>query len=313
MTHTCTDSETVRVARRVTWIGFGVNAALSALKIAAGIIGRSSAMVADGIHSLSDFITDIIVIVMIGVSRKKSSVQYQYGYGKYETFATLLIGVALGLVAIGLFTDGLIHTIEAAGGNPPRAPGMIALWMALISIAAKEWLFRFTIKKGRRINSTAVIANAWHHRSDAFSSLATLAGIAGAIFLGPKWTVLDPMAAMAVSVFIFISSLQIVRPAIRELLEVSLPSDVTEPLKQILKETPGVITYHHFRSRRNGPKIILDVHIKVDPDITVEQGHAIASRAEARLKQGHGSSLTATIHMEPYRGQPIHPDGSCDD
>lgn len=308
-----TDSQVVSIARRVTWVGFAVNAVLSALKIVAGIVGRSSAMVADGVHSLTDFITDLIVIVMIGVSRWKANKKYQYGYGKYETFATLLIGVALAFVAIGLFWNGLKDVIKAFDGEQPEQPRMIALWMAIISIGAKEWLFRYTRMWGRRIDSAAVIANAWHHRSDAISSAATLVGVAGAIFLGPGWRILDPAAAMLVSVFIAISSIDIARPAVRELLEVSLPPEVTEPLCRIIKDSPGVITYHHFRSRRNGPRLILDVHIKVDPEISVSEGHDIASRVERRLKKGFGGSMITNIHVEPYRNQPIHPDGSCDD
>lgn len=308
-----TDAQVVRTARHVTWVGFGVNAVLAAMKIATGIIGRSSAMVADGVHSLSDFVTDIIVIVMIGVSRRKANKTYQYGYGKYETMATLLIGGALAIVAIGLFTDGLGRIIDVVHGGTLERPGMIALWMALISIVSKEWLFRYTRTQGRRINSAAVIANAWHHRSDAYSSLATLAGISGAIFLGPHWRILDPAASMIVSIFILGAAVNIARPAIKELLDVALPPEITDPMRRIIKETPGVITYHHFRSRRNGPRIILDVHIKVSRNISVEEGHEIATAVERALKKDFESSMITNIHVEPYKGQDILPDGSCKD
>ncbi|MDE6323478.1 MAG: cation diffusion facilitator family transporter [Paramuribaculum sp.] len=308
-----TDRQVVGIARHVTWVGFGVNAVLAALKILAGITGRSSAMIADGIHSLTDFITDLIVIVMIGVSRWKASKIYQYGYGKYETFATLLIGVALGFVAIALFWDGLKSVLDALNGNEPPQPRMLVLWMALLSVASKECLFHYTRRWGQRIGSTAVIANAWHHRSDAISSVATMVGVAGAIFFGSEWRILDPVAAMVVSIFIAVSSVDIARPAVRELLEVSLPPDVTEPLRTTIKDTPGVITYHHFRSRRNGPRIIIDVHIKVNPDISVQEGHAISSEVEKQLKKGFGPYMITNIHIEPYRNQPIFPDGSCED
>lgn len=308
-----TDSQVVGIARRVTWVGFVINAILGGLKIAAGVIGRSGAMVADGVHSLTDFITDLIVIVMIGVSRWKVNKIYQYGYGKYETFATLLIGVSLALVAVALFWHGFSEVLDSVHGTPPPEPGKIALWMAIASIIAKEWMFHYTRNWGRRIDSAAVIANAWHHRSDAISSIATLVGVGGAILLGEQWRILDPVAAMIVSIFIAVSSIDIARPAIRELLEVSLPPDVTEPLMEIIKSTPDVITYHHFRSRRNGPRIIIDVHIKVAPDITVKAGHEIATQVEHRLKKGFGDSMIVNIHVEPYRNQPVHPDGSCDD
>lgn len=308
-----TDSQVVAIARRVTWVGFAVNAILSALKIAAGIIGRSSAMIADGVHSLSDFITDLIVIVMIGVSRRKANTSYQYGYGKYETFATLLIGVALGAVALALFFNGLRDVIDIIDGSVPERPGMIALWMAVISIVAKEWLFRYTRTWGTRIGSAAVIANAWHHRSDAFSSVATLVGVGGAVLLGPSWRILDPLAAMLVSVFIAVASINIAHPAVRELLDVALPPELTSRIKKVIAATAGVITFHHLRTRRNGPRVIIDVHLKVDPQITVEAGHAIASAVETRLREDLGQAMIINIHVEPYRGQKILPDGSCAD
>lgn len=307
------DADVVRIARHVTWVGFGVNAVLAALKILAGVIGRSSAMIADGVHSLSDFITDLIVIVMIGVSRKKTDHNYQYGYGKYETLATLIIGVALAFVALALFVNGLTDVIAVINGSPLQAPGAVALWMAIISIALKEWLFRYTRAKGRAIGSAAVVANAWHHRSDAYSSIATLAGIAGAMFLGPHWRILDPLAAMLVSVFILMVSWEIAKPAVKELLEVSLPGEITQTMRETIRKTPGVITYHHFRSRRNGPTIIIDVHLKVDPKITVEAGHEISATVERQLQEQFGKTLIANIHIEPYRGQAVHPDGSCND
>ena len=310
---TYTDADVVRIARHVTWVGFAANATLTILKIAAGVIGKSSAMVADGVHSLSDFVTDLIVIVMIGVSRKKTDRNYQYGYGKYETLATLIIGVALLLVSLNLFVNGLNAVISTIKGTQLGAPSPIALIMAIVSIAVKEWLFRYTAAKGRAINSASVIANAWHHRSDAYSSIATLAGIGGSIFLGSSWRILDPLAAMLVSIFIVITAIKIAKPAIKELLDVALPDEVTAPICNEIKQTKGVITYHHFRSHRNGSKVIIDVHLKVDPEITVDAGHAIASEVETRLQQQFNNSVIANIHIEPYRGEKIYPDGSCND
>lgn len=306
------DSETVKIARRVTWTGFWVNAALSVLKIGAGIVGRSSAMVADGIHSLSDFITDLIVIVLIGVSRRKANDIYQYGYGKYETFATMIIAMALAVVAVMIFCEGVRSISLTLRGDVLPRPGMIALVMAIVSIAAKELLFHYTYRWGKRIGSDAVVANGWHHRSDAFSSIATLAGIGGAMFFGEKWRILDPIAAMLVSVFILIVAVRIGLPSVRELLEVSLPADLTKRILNVTRHTPGVITFHHFRSRRNGSRIILDLHIKVAPDITVEAGHAIADNVEQRIKDTIGQRMIINIHVEPYRGQHIKADGSCE-
>lgn len=307
------DKQVVAIGRHVTWVGFWVNAALAVAKIAAGVIGRSGAMVADGVHSISDFVTDFIVIFTIGVSRRRSDRRYQYGYGKYETLATMFIAMTLAVVALLLFYEGAHNVVRTIQGEILPRPGIIALIMAFVSIAAKEALFHYTRIWGQRIGSAMIVANAWHHRSDALSSLATLVGIAGAMFLGEHWRVLDPIAAMLVSVFIFIVAVRMGMPSVKELLEISLPADMVRGMQAIISSAPGVVTYHHLRSRRNGARIILDVHVKVNPHITVEAGHAIASEVERRLKEKYGQSMLINIHVEPYRGQKILPDGSCED
>lgn len=306
--------DTVKVARHVTWTGFWANAALAVLKIGAGIIGRSGAMVADGVHSLSDFITDIIVIVFVGVSHRKADANYTYGHGKYETFATMLIAMFLAFIAVAFFYDGAERVWRTLHGHTLPRPGMVALAMAVVSIVVKEWLFHYTRRWGTRINSASVVANAWHHRSDSLSSAATLAGIAGAMFLGERWRVLDPMAAMVVSVFIMIVAWQIGMPSVRELLEESLPKDVTRGIWDVIGSTPGVKGFHRFRSRRNGYAAILDFHIKVDPDITVVQGHEIATEVERNLRRHFGDDMIiVNIHVEPYRGEPVDDFKHCAD
>lgn len=306
-------SDTVKVARHVTWVGFWINAALAALKIGAGILGRSGALVADGVHSLSDFVTDIIVIVFVGMSRRKADARYQYGHGKYETFAVMLISMALAAVAVMLFADSAGKTWRACHGEILPRPGMIALVIAAVSIISKEWLFHYTRRAGERIHSTAVIANAWHHRSDSLSSVATLAGIGGAIFLGEHWRMLDPIAAMLVSVFIAVVSFRIGMPAVKELLEISLPGPMVDDMWKIISSTEGVRAFHHFRSRRNGNRMIVDFHIKVDPGITVVAGHHIASEVERRLRAVYGDDMMVNIHVEPYRDEPVSNVGHCKD
>lgn len=303
--------DTVKVARHVTWVGFSINALLSVMKIAAGIFGRSGAMLADGVHSLSDFITDIIVILFVGMSRRKADDDHQYGHGKHETFATMLIAMILAFIAVAFFIDGAERVIMTLRGDQLHRPGMIALSMAVISIAAKEWLFHYTNRWGMRINSASVIANAWHHRSDSLSSLATLVGIAGAIFLGPRWRVLDPIAAMAVSVFILSVAWKIGMPSVKELLETSLPKELTRLMWAVIAETPGVEAFHHFRSRRNGNSYILDFHIKVDPAVTVVRGHEIATDVEQRLRQHFGNDMIVNIHVEPYKGEKVNGVKQC--
>lgn len=305
------DRKSLRMVRRVTWLGFGVNAALGVLKVAAGILGRSSAMVADGIHSFSDFISDIIVLVFVGISRRKANMEFQYGHGKFETFATMLLALVLGIVGVMFFMEGGEKVWWSLHGAELEQPGWIALIMALLSIASKEWLYRITRKVGEKVHSAVVVANAWHHRSDSLSSLATLAGIGGAMFLGARWRILDPVAAMVVSVFIIIVAVKLGKPAVAELLERSLPSDLVEGMYSVIGHTDGVRAFHHFASRYNGNRIFVDFHIKVDPDISVVSGHHIASQVEGRLQDAYGENVTATIHVEPYMGQPVDRNNMC--
>lgn len=218
-------SEEVRLGRHVTWVGFWTNAGLSVLKILAGIFGRSSAMIADGVHSASDLVTDVAVLIVIGVSRKKADSSHSYGHGKIETFVTFLISLLLAAVGIGILIDGVERGIAYFKGSDILQPTWIALTMAVVSILVKEWLFRYTRSTARKIGSTAMEANAWHHRSEAFSSLATLAGIAGAMFLGPDWRFLDPLAAVIVSFLIIAMSLNMAKTSVKELLEASLPKE----------------------------------------------------------------------------------------
>lgn len=304
--------EAVSAARRVTMVGFWVNAALGILKVWGGIVGRSGALVADGIHSFSDFITDAIVIAVVGVARRKPDSVYAYGRGKYETGATLLVAIILVIVAIGLFADGVEKVIEWFRGAELEQPSLFALIIIVLSVVSKEWLYQYTRRVGERIHSGVVVANAWHHRSDALSSIATLIGVGGAVLLSPRWRVLDPAAVIVVSVFIAIVGIRLIIPAAKELLEVSMSKRSVEEIRAITASTPGVITYHHLRTRRNGNLAIVDMHIKVDPEITVSEGHSIASRLEDEIRKGFGENSIVYIHVEPYKGEEIRKDGSCE-
>lgn len=295
-----TDSSAdIKLGRKVTWVGFWTNVALAVFKVLAGVFGRSSAMIADGIHSASDLITDIAVILVIGPSRKKADEDHSYGHGKIETFVTFIIALILAGVAVGILIDGIERTLHCIHGNVLPRPGWIALAMAIISIAAKEWLFRYTRWAARKISSSAMEANAWHHRSDAFSSIATLIGIAGAMFLGEKWRILDPIAAIFVSILILSMAVKMAKQVISELLETSLPQAETQRMHEIIASTPGVKDYHHFRSRQNGNTRLVDLHIKLDPTLTIVQAHDIATEVERRLHREFDPIIT-NIHMEPY-------------
>jgi cation diffusion facilitator family transporter len=290
----------VKEARKVTWIGFAVNMVLTILKIIAGFVGKSTAMIADGIHSLSDFVTDVLVILFIGISDKDKDDDHRYGHGKFETFATLLISLALILVGIGIFWSGLSKIIQVFEGNVLEKPTYLALVAALVSIVSKEALFWYTKIVGDKINSNAVIANAWHHRSDAFSSIGTALGISGAIFLGESWRILDPIAGVIVSVFILKVAFELGMPSVHELLERSLPKETEKSIIEIIEAHPDVIFQHNLKTRKIGNIFAIDVHIKLDKDISFVKSHDVATEIEVSLREKFGSKTVTNIHTEPY-------------
>jgi cation diffusion facilitator family transporter len=287
--------------RNVTLIGSFINAILTIGKIIAGIVGNSSAMIADGIHSLSDFITDVIVIAFIKVSGKERDKNHQYGHGKFETFATMLISFALFMVGLGILISGSGKIIDSLKGELIEKPGYIALYAALISIIFKEGLFWYTKIEGKRVNSQAMIANAWHHRSDALSSIGTALGISGAILLGERWRILDPIAGVVVSLFILKVAWDIAKPSIDELLDSSLPETIEKEIEEIISGTKGVENFHNLRTRKIGEIISVEVHIKVDKDMTVELSHQIATEIEITIRKRFGERTHIIVHIEPFR------------
>ncbi len=293
------DDNREREIYKVTLTGTGVNAVLIVLKFVAGIVGRSSAMVADAVHSLSDFVTDVIVLIFVKIAGKPRDKSHEYGHGKFETLATLVIGLILAGAGIGLMINGIEQVIHSLKGNLLPRPTILALVIAIVSILAKEWLFRLTLRKGKEVNSPAVVANAWHHRSDAISSVGTLVGIAGAMFLGVRWRILDPIAAIVVSLFIIKSGYDIMKPCISELLEASLPEEQQREIIDIVKAVPGIRNVHNLRSRRIGNGIAVDLHAKMDGNQSLADAHARATAAEKALKARFGDNAFINIHMEP--------------
>lgn len=299
-TERCADKDLVDV-RRITWIGFWDNAFLGVSKVVGGIFGHSSALVADGIHSFADFLSDIIILVMVGVARRKPDKTHQFGHGKFETLAAVLLGVILILVSLGIFAHGIEDVVRVARGDQLPSPSPIALIILLFCIVSKEWLFHATLRVGRRVNSQAVIANAWHHRSDSLSSVATLIGVLGAIILGPSWNVLDPIAAMIVSVFIFAVGLKTIAPAIRELLGHSLPEKTQQAIIEAIKGSPGILAYSNLRTSLSGNDCIVEVHLKVDPDITVREGHRLSLAVERHIAKAVAPlHAIITTHIQPF-------------
>ena len=291
-----------RELMRITFVGSVGNLILLLFKFVAGIWGHSSAMLADAVHSLSDFVTDVVVIVFVNISSKPKDAGHDYGHGKYETLATSIIGLALLVVGVSLFWDSLHKVFDYwVLGAPLESPGWIALMAALVSILIKGLLFQITYRVGKRQNSQAVIANAWHHRSDALSSIGTTLGLGGAILLGPDWHVLDPLAAMVVSVFIVKVSLELMIPAINDLLEQSLPKEVENEILSIISENPKVKEPHNLRTRRIGNDFAIEVHIRVDGDMSVREAHALTKEIERKLYQKYGNTTHVVIHVEPFR------------
>lgn len=286
---------------KVTFTGSIINFLLLVFKFVAGFVGHSSAMIADAVHSLSDFVSDVVVIVLVKISGKPEDADHSYGHGKYETMASVIIGLMLAGVGVGLLYNGIVKSIEILKGAPAEAPNMWALAAAIISIVLKEGLYRYTVAYGRKLNSTALTANAWHHRSDAYTSIATLIGILGAMVLGAKWKVLDPMAAAVVSLFIIITAWKLMKGSIGELMEKTLPEETQKQIQTIIAETPGVKAIGHLRTRRVGPDDAIDVHVKMDGNLTLRQAHDIASEIERRLRAEFGSRTHIGVHMEPYK------------
>lgn len=286
---------------KVTLCGGAVNLLLLVFKFVAGVTAHSSAMIADAVHSLSDFVTDIVVIAFVRISGKPQDEDHEYGHGKYETFATALIGAALLIVGIGIFADSASGIVGFMRGERLEAPGMLAFVAALVSVLSKEAVYRYTVIKGRRLNSKAVIANAWHHRSDALSSVGTMAGIGGAIFLGDTWRVLDPLAALVVSLFIIRVAWQLVKPSIDELLEKSLPKEMEDTITAVILSFKGVRSPHHLRTRYIGNSIAIEVHIRLDGSMTLNEAHDITKGIEAALKEKFGERTHIGIHMEPWK------------
>lgn len=294
-----TEQERVRGIYRVTIIGSVVNLLLVAFKFATGVLGRSGAMIADAVHSLSDFVTDIVVIAFVNISGKPADEDHDYGHGKYETLATAIIAIALFAVGLGILVGSVKDIVAVINGETLPVPSAIALIAAVVSIVAKELLYHYTVYVGRKLGSQAVVANGWHHRSDAFSSIGVLLGVGGAIVLGDRWSVLDPLAAVVVSAFIVKVAVDLIKPCVDELLERSLPAEVEQEIVQIILSVDGVTSPHHLRTRRIGNKYAIEVHIRMDGNLSLREAHHITTTVESLLKERFGPGTHVGIHTEP--------------
>ena len=285
--------------RNVTLWGSVVNLILTTIKIIAGFLGRSGAMVADGVHSFSDLLTDFIVIAFTRVSSKGHDRSHSFGHGKFETMATLVVGLVLIAVGANLMANGVESIVDAIKGEIIPRPRYIALIAAAISIISKEIMYHITVKVGKRTGSQAVIANAWHHRSDALSSIGSFFGIGGAILLGEKWTILDPIAGCCISIAIIVVAIKICIPSLAELLDASLPEDVENEIISTTLSVKGVNDVHGLKTRRSGISFIIVAHIVVNPTLSLVEAHDISTDVENALKRRFGDQTQISIHVEP--------------
>lgn len=286
---------------RITLLGSAVNSVLVIFKFAAGIFGRSSAMVADAVHSLSDFVTDLIVLIFVRISSKPQDENHDYGHGKYETLASTIIGIALMVVAAAILRSGIQKTVFWFRGGELEAPGWLAFWAAVVSIGLKEWTYIFTIRAGRELDSPALKANAEHHRSDALSSMGTVLGIGGAILLGRRWTILDPVASMVVALFIVKVAWDLIREGVGDLMEKSLPDDVEKEILDIVAGFPRIGEPHNLRTRRIGSSYAIEMHVRMDGKISLSEAHRYATELESAIKSRFGEKTHVGIHVEPFK------------
>lgn len=291
---------------RITLWGSVVNVLLTVLKFAAGVLGASAAMIADAVHSLSDLLTDFVVLLFVKISSRPADSDHPYGHGKYETLATTIVAVALLAAGGVLLAEGVEKIIAALRGEELVLPGKIALWAALISIAAKELIYQLTARVGRRVQSSALEANAWHHRTDALSSIATALGIGGALLFGGKWAILDPIAAVLVSVFILVAAGKLLHEAIQDLLEKRLPEEVEQEIRRIAAEDNEMSELHKLRTRRVGNIYSIDMHMRMHGNVSLYEAHRHTMLLEQRLRERFGQETLVSIHLEPLKKDGVY-------
>ena len=292
---------------KVTLVGSIGNLVLLTFKFLAGVLGHSAAMIADAAHSLSDFVTDVIVLAFVRIGARPQDASHDYGHGKFETLATSFVALALVAAAVGIIVSGAVKFAGWLQGETLSKPGAIALWAALISIVVKELLYRYTVSRGKALNSSVVVANAWHHRSDALSSVGAAIGIGGALLLGERWAVLDPLASIVVGAMLVKVAWDLLKGSTGELTDSSLPEETEREVEDIIRSFPQVSEPHNLRTRKIGNRVAIEVHVRMDGDMPLNKAHAIVSEMEHRLKDRFGRDSLVTIHMEPNKTEKEQP------
>ncbi|MEY3466597.1 MAG: cation diffusion facilitator family transporter [Steroidobacteraceae bacterium] len=286
-------AERARAASRSTWVSVLVNVVLTSVQITAGIFTRSQALIADGIHSLSDLVSDFVVLLANRHSRSDADAEHPYGHHRFETAASLILGLLLLLVGVGML-ESAFRKLQ----DPASIPTVhyAALWVAIAALVAKELLFRYMLRIAQHVKSSMLVANAWHARSDAASSLVVAIGIIGNI---AGYPLLDPLAALVVGLMVGKMGFSFGWDALHDLMDRAADDEEVAAILKTLRETPGVLAVHDMRTRKMGDLIVVDAHLEVDPSINVEQGHDIAVTARERVMQRH-RVLNLMAHVDPY-------------
>lgn len=291
--------ESARTIRRAVKIGCAVNIILMILKLSAGYFGHSDALWADGFHSVNDVAADLIMLIFIGISYREADNRFAYGYGKFETFSSFLMSAFLILISIMIGYEGVESIVSYAHGETLPQPDIWTFVVVLIAMTSKECLFRFYHREGVKAGCKALMANAWHHRSDALASVATLVGVTSAHFFGPALRILDPIASLVIALFILFPALRMFRPAFAELMEKSLPADQVNKAREVIASTPGVLALDKLRTRRVGHHLVFDAKIKIARVLTVDEGFVITSAIENALKKAFCRHILVSITTAP--------------
>lgn len=282
---------------RATWIGMAVNILLVIFKLWAGFASRSQALIADGVHSLSDLFSDVVVIFGLKWGRKREDEDHLYGHARIETMSGMIVGILLIAVGLGITYNAIASIYE----HDAARPSLFAIYAALFSIVSKEILFWYTLKVGKKLKSLALIANAWHHRTDALSSIAVLVGV-GAVYFNPNWFLADAFAALAVTYFVFRVGANLFWSAFKELSDKAPDKEILDQIKDRALSVEGVRQVHDLRARYSGSQIFVELHIVVDPELSVREGHDIADTVERVLMEEFTDVTRVITHVDPEPG-----------
>lgn len=291
---TTRSTEATRAGMRVTLIGSLVNILLVILKLWAGYLSRSQALIADGIHSLSDLFSDIVVYFGLRWAGMHEDHNHPYGHGRIETMSSLVVGLLLILIGIGIGYEAITSLYD----HEVSTPGPFALYVAIASVVLKEILFWFTLSVGKRLKSLALVGNAWHHRSDSFSSLAVLVGV-GATYIDPGWYLADTLAAMVVIYFVVKIGVNLIWTALKELTDTAPDTEVLSAIHDSGASVDGVHEVHDLRARYSGSQIFVEMHIVIDGDLTVREGHAISRVVRDKILNEFADVTRVITHIDP--------------